>query len=91
MEKTGQGGSGVQADERVAPGLYKHYKGKPYEVLWVAKHSETLEQMVVYRALYGEGDVWVRPLSMFVESVMVGGALVRRFARVDPGAAGSGA
>ena len=50
-------------------GKYEHYKGKPYRVLAVAKHSETLEEMVVYRALYGEFGIWVRPASMWNEIV----------------------
>ena len=51
------------------PGIYRHFKGNEYEVVGVAKHSETLEPMVVYRALYGEGGLWVRPLSMWNEHV----------------------
>ena len=58
---------------------YRHYKGNEYEVIGVANHSETLEKMVVYRALYGEGDIWVRPLSMWDEEVEVNGNMVRRF------------
>ena len=50
-------------------GKYRHFKGMEYEVVGVARHSETLEEMVVYRALYGEGSLWVRPLSMFLEKV----------------------
>lgn len=49
------------------PGLYRHYKGKHYEVIGVAKHSETAESLVVYRPLYGERGLWVRPLEMFIE------------------------
>lgn len=60
-------------------GKYRHFKGKEYEVLAVAKHSETLEEMVVYRALYGEGDVWVRPLAMFEEQVEKDGKIFPRF------------
>ena len=60
-------------------GKYRHFKGKEYEVLAVAKHSETLEEMVVYRALYGEGDVWVRPLCMFLETVEKDGKVFPRF------------
>jgi len=51
------------------PGRYRHYKGNDYEVINIAKHSETEEVMVVYRALYGEGGLWVRPLEMFVETL----------------------
>ena len=67
----------------LAPGLYRHYKGNDYEVIGVARHSETLEPVVVYRALYGEGGLWVRPYGMFCESVTVDGQTVRRFARVE--------
>ncbi|MGF7059809.1 DUF1653 domain-containing protein [Brassicibacter mesophilus] len=58
---------------------YKHFKGKDYLVLNLAKHSETLEDLVVYQALYGEYGIWVRPLSMFLEKVEVEGKLVNRF------------
>lgn len=51
------------------PGRYRHFKGNEYELLGVARHSETLEEMVVYRALYGEGGLWVRPLAMWSEEV----------------------
>lgn len=60
-------------------GKYKHYKGKEYEVISVAKHSETLEEMVVYQALYGEKQIWVRPLKMFLEKVEVDGKRIPRF------------
>ncbi len=60
-------------------GKYEHYKGKQYEVLGVAKHSETMEELVVYSALYGEGDLWVRPLKMFQEEVELNGKKVLRF------------
>ncbi len=53
----------------IRPGRYRHFKGKEYEVLGVASHSETLEPMVVYRALYGEGGLWVRPAAMWAEQV----------------------
>ncbi len=65
-------------------GLYKHYKGKIYEVIGIATHSETLEKLVVYKATYqkdGE-NLWVRPLSMFTESVVVEGKLVKRFEKI---------
>ena len=62
----------------IEPGLYRHYKGNDYEVVGVAAHSETEEALVVYRALYGEFGLWVRPLAMFEQ--LVDG--VPRFARV---------
>ena len=63
----------------IQKGIYKHYKGNKYEVVGVANHSETLEKMVVYKALYGEGELWVRPIDMWDEQVMVDGKLVKRF------------
>jgi hypothetical protein len=60
-------------------GKYRHFKGKEYEVIGVAKHSETQEELVVYRALYGEHQLWVRPLSMFEETVVVDGIKKPRF------------
>lgn len=59
--------------------IYKHYKGLSYQILNIAKHSETLEDMVVYKALYGEGLVWVRPLSMFEEEIIKDGKKIKRF------------
>jgi len=64
------------------PGLYRHYKGKEYHVTGLARHSETLEPLVVYQALYGERGLWVRPAAMFVETVEVAGQRVPRFAFV---------
>src|SRR5437016_6035503 len=61
------------------PGAYCHYKGGLYEVLGVARHSETEEELVVYRALHGAGGLWVRPKAMFLEPVAVGGSEVPRF------------
>jgi hypothetical protein len=61
------------------PGTYRHYKGNLYEVIGVARHSETEETLVVYRALSGEGGLWVRPLGMFEETVIVDGREVPRF------------
>ena len=61
-------------------GIYRHYKNKDYKVLAVATHSETLEKMVVYQALYGERGIWVRPLAMFVEMVEIDGKKIPRFA-----------
>lgn len=60
-------------------GRYRHYKGGEYEVIGIARHSETLEEFVVYRALYGEKDLWVRSLEMFIEDVEFEGNLVPRF------------
>ena len=64
------------------PGLYRHYKGNEYRVLGLARHSETLEPLVVYQALYGERGLWVRPAAMFGETVVVSGKRVPRFARI---------
>jgi hypothetical protein len=61
------------------PGRYRHYKGNEYEVIGTATHSETEEALVVYRPLYGERGLWVRPLGMFCESVTVGSETVPRF------------
>ena len=66
--------------QMLPPGIYRHYKGNDYEVLFVAKHTETGEELVVYRALYGEFGIWIRPLSMFIETVSVDGVQVQRFA-----------
>jgi cyclomaltodextrinase len=60
-------------------GKYRHFKGKEYKVVTIAKHSETLEEFVVYQALYGEMGMWIRPLAMFEESVEVEGKTVKRF------------
>lgn len=65
------------------PGRYRHYKGGEYEVLGCARHSETLEPLVVYRPLYGEGGWWVRPHAMFFGTVDVDGTPRPRFARAD--------
>lgn len=62
-------------------GRYRHYKGGEYEVLGVARHSETLEPMVLYRALYGEGGLWVRPHAMFFESIEFDGVRQPRFSK----------
>ena len=64
-------------------GKYRHFKGNEYEVLFVAKHSETMEDMVVYRALYGEGGVWVRPASMWDETITRDGKTFKRFEKID--------
>ena len=61
------------------PGRYRHFKGKEYELLFIARHSETEELMVVYRALYGEGGIWVRPAAMWNEEIERDGRRFRRF------------
>ena len=66
-------------------GRYRHFKGNEYEVLGVARHSETLEPLVVYRPLSGDGGLWVRPLAMFTETVTHDGRQVPRFQLVEPG------
>jgi len=68
----------------VAPGLYRHYKDKMYRVIGTARHSETLEKLVVYEALYENdlGKLWVRPAAMFAETVSVSGQTVPRFQRI---------
>jgi hypothetical protein len=65
-------------------GLYRHYKGNLYEVVDTVRHSETLEPMTLYRALYGEKGLWVRPAAMFAEDVVVDGVQQRRFAKIAP-------
>uniref|UniRef100_A0A7C4M070 DUF1653 domain-containing protein n=1 Tax=candidate division CPR3 bacterium TaxID=2268181 RepID=A0A7C4M070_UNCC3 len=69
---------------KINPGIYQHYKGNLYEVIGLAHHSETLEELVVYRALYiskdfGKNALWVRPLAMFLESVIIDGKEIPRF------------
>ncbi len=68
--------------KELRPGKYKHFKGGEYELLFIAKNSETLEDMVVYKALYGEGDIWVRPASMWNETVLRDGREYERFTYV---------
>jgi hypothetical protein len=66
----------------ITPGRYRHYKGNEYEVIGIATHSETLEAMVVYRPLYGEGGLWVRPAAMFAEDVVIDGRSQPRFGKL---------
>ena len=66
--------------ELVIGGIYKHYKGNEYKVIGVAKHSETLQELVVYQALYGEMGLWVRPKTMFLERIQKDGKEIERFA-----------
>ena len=66
-------------EQEIKIGRYRHFKGNEYEVLGIAKHSETTEEMVVYRALYGEHGLWVRPASMWNETVERDGKVYQRF------------
>ncbi len=70
--------------EELKPGVYRHFKGKDYRLLYVARHSETEEEMVVYQALYGERGIWVRPAAMWNETIERDGRRVRRFTYVGP-------
>jgi hypothetical protein len=65
------------------PGLYRHYKGMRYEVIGTVRHSETLEPMTLYKALYGEFGLWVRPAAMFNEQVEIDGLVQPRFTRIE--------
>ena len=71
-------------------GIYRHYKGQRYRVLGMARHSETLEPLVVYQALYGEFGLWVRPAAMFCETIVLDGQPVARFALESPERASAG-
>ena len=73
-----------EAVRTIPAGRYRHFKGNEYEVVGIAKHSETVEPMVVYRALYGAGELWVRPASMWTEIVERDGKTFPRFARLAP-------
>ena len=72
-------GSELMTMTKILPGRYRHYKGNFYEVIGIARHSETEEELVVYRMLYGDYSLWVRPSGMFMESVVVAGKEVPRF------------
>jgi hypothetical protein len=65
------------------PGRYRHYKGMEYDVVGTVRHSETLEPMTLYRALYGENGLWVRPAAMFLEEVVIDGIRQPRFSKID--------
>jgi hypothetical protein len=67
----------------VAKGLYRHYKGGQYEVVDMVRHSETLEPMVLYRALYGQRGLWVRPAAMFTEIALFAGVVQPRFIKIE--------
>lgn len=71
--------------QTIIPGRYRHYKGNDYTVLGTARHSESMEELVVYRAEYGERGLWVRPAAMFAETVVVDGRTVPRFERLGDG------
>ena len=72
-----------EAQRTIIPGRYRHFKGNEYEVLVIARHSETTESMVVYKALYGEGGVWVRPADMWNETVTREGVTYKRFTKIE--------
>ena len=72
-----------EALETIRPGRYRHFKGNEYEVIGIARHSETEEPMVVYRALYGSRSLWVRPAEMWNETVTRDGKTVQRFTRME--------
>ena len=70
----------------VPTGRYRHYKGNEYELIGAVRHSETLEPLALYRPLYGEGALWVRPYAMFFETVVFDGVVQPRFARIEAAA-----
>ena len=72
-----------EAIQAIPLGRYRHFKGNEYEVIGIARHSETEEAMVVYKALYGDGGIWVRPADMWNEQVIRDGVTYRRFYRLD--------
>lgn len=73
----------MTTENTLKPGVYKHYKGNLYEVIAVARHSETEEELVVYKALYGDRGTWLRPLAMFCEGVEVDGETLPRFEFIE--------
>jgi hypothetical protein len=73
----------IMTEQELAPGRYRHYKGGEYEVIGIARHSERAEELVVYRCLYDNNSLWVRPLPMFCEKVFYGGRWGPRFFRID--------
>jgi hypothetical protein len=80
----GNGGIIQMVENKIIPGKrYRHFKGNEYLVLYLAKHSETLEELVVYQALYGDRGIWVRPMNMFLEQVEVNGQMINRFEKIE--------
>lgn len=73
----------MDGQQLIKPGTYRHYKGQNYRVFFVAHHSETQEALVVYQCLYGDHSHWVRPLSMFTETVVIDGVEQPRFQLID--------
>ena len=71
------------SDKIIQPGVYRHYKGNMYKVIGQARHSETMEELVVYQALYGEYGLWVRPKTMFLETVVKESREIPRFAYIN--------
>ncbi|WP_243136725.1 DUF1653 domain-containing protein [Acetobacterium paludosum] len=69
----------TQIDEKIVKGRYRHFKGNEYEVIYIGRHSETLETMVIYRPLYGDGAIWVRPAAMWNEEITRNGKTQKRF------------
>ena len=68
--------------QKITPGFYQHFKGNPYQVIDIVRHSETQEEMVLYKALYGDFGLWVRPLAMFAETIERDGQQFERFRRL---------
>jgi hypothetical protein len=79
MEKVALPPLSKEALSIVLGGIYAHYKRLPYQVLVVARDTESLEEMVVYQGLYGDRDIWVRPVSMFLENILIEGISLPRF------------
>jgi len=69
--------------KKIRLGKYRHYKGKEYEVIGIAKHSETLEELVIYKKLYDDGRLWARPKEMFLEKINIEGKLIDRFLFIE--------
>ncbi len=85
IQRIGERAKGMTFEEAVdaiPSGRYRHFKGNEYEVIGIARHSETEEPMVVYRALYGDGGLWVRPASMWNEEITRNGKPCRRFEKI---------